>query len=974
MSRTTPCPIHVTLALVGTLWVSACGSPPDTARKPEDLRTTQAALIDFQVELPDKAFMSLGGTGGYPAGHHVRHTGNDTPDCGPDANPCKTIRYAANKLPEGKTLYVHGSPTPYEGTNGYLQQTGNPNQPRRIVGVDYFQHKARIIPYANKHPFSFGQTQYWVVSNLLIDCQDQDLIGIYVAFSDHVAILDSNIEHCQDGAIALRGSSHITVSGNHLAHNLGTAQHPQNPSVTVRADGNGVTLEHGTHHVHIANNFSYDNSGDSVQCQGSEQEDLLPDGSQNTALDSRHITIEGNDFHDNMENAVDIKSCQDVLITGANRFYNLYAAEEWHDNTPICGGAAVVVHYQANRVRIEDANIFDSGIGIEVGRYDRPGASNIVIRRNRIHNMNQNLVTTWPRAQKKFNCGDGITLYRAANVEVYHNTLHKIPHSGIQVRPSSNDPAWEDARDIRIWNNIVSEVSGLAYYDPADTVEPLTRTTRTGGTLFYQPAQVAGVFTSENNLFHHPTGARFRLNSTTGMTLAAWQTQSPFDQAGSAPTRSHEGNPLFRNGHAGDLRLTPGSAGINTALADDTNTTRRCGSASLPDRGALESDCPTSNLPEYVWGIQRGTQYTDTIYSVATNSVGDVFYAGTSDGSFGFTNAGYDDAFVGRYSVTGGQGWTRQMGTVSTDTGMGVTVDALDNVFLAGSTGGNLGKVNAGGYDAYVVKYDKNGTRQWSSQFGGATSERLNSITTDGTNLYVAGAITDTDTDFFLAKLNSDGTVAWTRSAGTPGTEELTSIAYNAALDSVFVAGNGRDTSPGFRYQRLYVARYNSAGTLIWETWMDKPASSYLEIMARGIAVDVAGGVYVGGKTTPYSEVHRPLLLKFDGASGTLQWTRDWLELGSLDTAIWSVATSPDGHVFASGNMGHGMALWKFTSGGVRVWQAPVGAPGGTYTYGLGIAVDLHGDVVSGGSTFTDIFAPSQGGPEDVWIVKYPGQ
>ena len=824
MSRLRPHSTSVThppiplLAVCGVLWTAACGSPPDTAKKPLALTTSTSALLNFQVELPDKAFISVSG-GGLNADHHVMHTGNDTADCGPEAHPCKTIRHAVNKLPEGATLYVHGSPTPYEGTNGYISQSGNPNKPRRIVGLDHYQNKARIIPYGNKNPFDFGQTQYWVLGNVLVDCQDQDVTGVYLAFSDHIAILNSNIERCQDGAIALRGASHVTVSGNHLAHNLGTAPHPQNPNVTVRADGNGVTMEYGTHHVHIAKNYSYDNSGDSVQCQGSEQEALLPDGSQNTQLDSRHITIEGNDFHDNMENAVDIKSCQDVLITGANRFYNLYAAEEWHDNTPICGGAAVIVHYQAARVRIEDANIFDSGIGIEVGRYDRPGASDIVIRRNRIHNMNQNQVTTWPRAQKKFNCGDGITVYRAANVEVYHNTLHKLPHSGIQVHPSANDPSFEDARDIRIWNNIISEVNGDAYFDPADTELPYTRTHRTGGTLFYQPALVGGVFSSENNLFFHPTGARFRLNNTAGLTLANWQAQSPFDHAGSAPTLSHEGNPLFRNGFAGDLRLQPNSAGINAALPDATNTTERCGSASLPDRGAVESDCPTSDLPEPVWGVQRGTPFTDKFNAVATNSVGDVFYAGTSDGSFGFTNAGYDDAFVGRYSVTGGQGWTRQMGTAATDTGMGVTVDALDNVFLAGATGGNLGSVNAGGYDAYVVKYDKNGTRLWSAQFGGTASERLSSIASDGTNLYVAGDITDLQptygqADFFLARLNPDGSVAWTRRTGTSTPEALTGIAYSAALNSIFVTGHGKTSATGF-FQRVYVARYSVDGTLL---------------------------------------------------------------------------------------------------------------------------------------------------------------
>ncbi|WP_158626572.1 right-handed parallel beta-helix repeat-containing protein [Corallococcus interemptor] len=939
--------------------------------------SSKAALLDFQVELPDKDFLSAPALGS----HHVSHEGADTTDCGPvSTHPCKTLRYAMGKLPAGYILYVHGSPTPYEGTFNYVDLTGTATTPRRVIGVDSYQHKARIIPYGGKRPFSFGNASYWILKNLIVDCQDQDYAGIYISYSDHIAVQDSIIERCQKAGVSVLQGSHVTIEGNTLSKNLGTDTVTRSDGrvEVVRADGNGVTISRASHHIHVLKNYSFDNSGDSVQCQGSEQEDPLPGGGPNVALNPRHITIEGNDFHDNMENAVDIKSCNDVLITGANRFYNLYAAEEWHDNTPICGGAAVIVHYGATRVRIEDATIFDSGIGIELGRFDLPGASDIVIRRNQIHNMNQNQVVTWPRQQKKFNCGDGITVYRAANVEIYHNTLHKLPHSGIQVHPSSNGAGWEDARDIRIWNNIVSEVDGLAYFDPADTEAPFTRTTRTGGTLFFQPAFVAGVFQSENNLFYHSTGAKFRLDGTAGLTFAQWKAQTSFDHAGTGPTASAEGNPSFRNGLAGDLRLKPGSAGIDTALPDTTNVSRRCGSLSQPDRGAVESDCATSATPSPLWGIQRGTPVTDRLFAVTTNSVGDIFYAGESDGDFGFTNSGGWDAVVGRYSVTGGQGWTRQMGTSSSESANGITVDALDNVFIAGSAGGNIGAPPAGGGDAYVVKYDKNGNRIWKSQLGTTASESFASITSDGTDLYAAGSTRVTQPtygppDYYLARLHADGTVAWTRQTGGSGWDELTGIAYSAVHQSIFVVGHGNGGSSGGGISEIYLARYALDGTLVWEARWNKPSPTYLNVAAKSVAVDGAGNVYVGGWTTPFSESYRPLLLKFDGASGTLQWTREWHEQGFTNATIWSVAVAPDGHIYASGSAGNWMSLWKFDSAGIRVWQPHVGEPGGPYTTGMGVAVDVHGDPVMVGSTFGDIFMPSQGGPDDAWIVKYPG-
>jgi len=48
--------------------------------------------------------------------------------------------------------------------------------------------------------------------------------------------------------------------------------------------------------------------------------------------------------------------------------------------------------------------------------------------------------------------------------------------------------------------------------------------------------------------------------------------------------------------------------------------------------------------------------------------------------------------------------WTRQFGTATADFSQGVTTDGLGNVFISGYTDGSLGGANTGGYDAFVTK------------------------------------------------------------------------------------------------------------------------------------------------------------------------------------------------------------------------------------------------------------------------------
>jgi len=68
---------------------------------------------------------------------------------------------------------------------------------------------------------------------------------------------------------------------------------------------------------------------------------------------------------------------------------------------------------------------------------------------------------------------------------------------------------------------------------------------------------------------------------------------------------------------------------------------------------------------------------------------------------------------VVKYNSSGTKQWTKQLGTSSDDSANGVATDSSGNVYVTGYTQGGLdGNTSAGGTDIFVVKYNSSGTKQ----------------------------------------------------------------------------------------------------------------------------------------------------------------------------------------------------------------------------------------------------------------------
>jgi hypothetical protein len=139
-----------------------------------------------------------------------------------------------------------------------------------------------------------------------------------------------------------------------------------------------------------------------------------------------------------------------------------------------------------------------------------------------------------------------------------------------------------------------------------------------------------------------------------------------------------------------------------------------------------------------LWVKQFGSSGEDSARGISTDSSGNIYVTGVTAGSLpGYSNLGSNDAFVTKYDASGNQLWVKQFGTSGDDNATGISTNSNGNVYVTGFTDGSLpGNSNLGSNDAFVVGFDGNGNLlDTSNPLPSITlAVSPNSVTEDGTN------------------------------------------------------------------------------------------------------------------------------------------------------------------------------------------------------------------------------------------------
>jgi len=283
-----------------------------------------------------------------------------------------------------------------------------------------------------------------------------------------------------------------------------------------------------------------------------------------------------------------------------------------------------------------------------------------------------------------------------------------------------------------------------------------------------------------------------------------------------------------------------------------------------------------------VWGTYIGGDsnhihsYDAEVNSICFDTLGHVFASGQCDDTSYVTTccsfkpkkyygADTNETFLIQYDTSGAEIWGTYYGEWWHDFVGGMCSDG-SNVYLSGYTyGGGVGRapigsdiptagcwqpVFGGGLsDAFLVKFDNSGARQWGTYYGGPSDEQTGAVACDKLgNVYLFGTsssdtgITTPGTyqparaggqDAFLAKFNgATGMRIWGTYYGGPGDESV-ALSPNISIDSsgsVYIHGYTSSTSGiatpcasqptyGGGANDAFFAKFDSTGKHCWGTY-----------------------------------------------------------------------------------------------------------------------------------------------------------
>ncbi|MDP4230665.1 MAG: hypothetical protein Q8916_09710 [Bacteroidota bacterium] len=407
----------------------------------------------------------------------------------------------------------------------------------------------------------------------------------------------------------------------------------------------------------------------------------------------------------------------------------------------------------------------------------------------------------------------------------------------------------------------------------------------------------------------------------------------------------------------------------------------------------------------FEWARKSSTNMLSTGADIATDSHGNTYVAGTFIGtcSFGDHTLASEsrDIYLVKYDPQGKVLWAKSAGGRADDFAYSIALNSDGDCYLAGSFAQTFhigaDSITAKGYhDMFVAKYDSKGELLWTRTAGGYYDDHAVAISVDKSgNCYVGGFFKDTmwiaNTalvgrrvtlfDMFLAKYDEDGKFQWaTTLAGSNYQTQNEALAMvTDRSGSTYLTGfyQGEAIFDGKKYTNrggfaMFLAKYDDDGKFLWVRTSNTDASS---IVGRGIALDKKGNCYVAGTFTGSATLdsitivtknlgYPDMFLAKYTPDGNVVWVRTSASFGFKSPYDVAVDGEGDPYVFGtfrdtasfgpitvSSSGTESLFLVKYASAGVPQWAKEVGRHG--VVLGKALSIDKSGDVFITGN-FTD--------------------
>ncbi len=324
-----------------------------------------------------------------------------------------------------------------------------------------------------------------------------------------------------------------------------------------------------------------------------------------------------------------------------------------------------------------------------------------------------------------------------------------------------------------------------------------------------------------------------------------------------------------------------------------------------------------------LWARAAGGPGDDAGYGVDFDDFGNLYVVGSVTGTASFGNqtltgnAGQTDAFIAKYTNGGTPLWARRMGNFNAgpDIARSVAVDAEGNAYVTGAVDGSslnpnvtfgnfIIKNNTDDANAFVAKYDPDGTAMFAVLMDNAYSEGTDIELDNLGNLYVSGYFARLLTygddrlrsasridapvpsiDGMLAKMTTGGQPQWIRRISGGGDDLARSLTVDTE-NNIYVAGyftgpniavfnnntpnaGSRLSNSGFETSDIFIYKFNANGVV---SGARSAGSVDSDDAAYGITVTNADDVYAVGDFRSTATFRRDATATIELAAQSSGW------------------------------------------------------------------------------------------------------
>lgn len=261
--------------------------------------------------------------------------------------------------------------------------------------------------------------------------------------------------------------------------------------------------------------------------------------------------------------------------------------------------------------------------------------------------------------------------------------------------------------------------------------------------------------------------------------------------------------------------------------------------------------------------------------------------------------------------------WQKLLGDKSVDRGESIQQTVDEGYIMAGQISSRRTNIigHHGGYDSWIIKFNKDGNIEWQRYLGGKGEEWAKSIqqTTDG-GYIIAGETDSSDgdvtghlgeSDYWIVKLNKKGEIEWQRCLGGSDDEYAESI--QQTTDGGYIVGgrtysNDGNVTGNHGNDDAWVVKLDKEGKIEWQKSLGGSNSDQVQ----SIRQTTDGGYIVGANTKSNDgDVignHGNVdfwIVKLD-SQGKIQWKKT---LGGSTSSEWigNVQQTNDGGYISAG-------------------------------------------------------------------------